>query len=87
MPEERRDAAFSEKNFNRVEALEAWTAARGHSLLELAVSWLLARPSVASVIAGATSPEQIRANVAAAGWSLTDADLAEIDELLEHAKA
>ena len=82
-PAERRVAAFSEKNFNRVEALQAWTAARDHSLLELAVSWLLARPAIASVIAGATSPEQVTANVAAASWTLSDADLAEIDTLLQ----
>ena len=67
------------KNFALVERLRQFTEQRGHTLLELAFSWLLARPSVASVIAGATSPEQVRGNVAAAGWKLTSADLAEID--------
>jgi aryl-alcohol dehydrogenase-like predicted oxidoreductase len=86
-PAERRDQAFTEKNFNRVEALEAWASARGHTLLELAISWLLARPAVSSVIAGATRPEQVRANVAAVGWTLSDADLVEIDTLLERAKS
>jgi aryl-alcohol dehydrogenase-like predicted oxidoreductase len=85
-PKERQEQAFSEKNFNRVEALEAWAEARGHSLLELAISWLLARPAVASVIAGATKPEQVAANVAAAGWALRDTDLREIDDLLERAR-
>jgi aryl-alcohol dehydrogenase-like predicted oxidoreductase len=47
----------------------------------LAFSWLLSRPAVASVIAGATSPEQVRANLHAAGWRLSPADLAEIDKL------
>ena len=75
MPAERRDQAFSDKNFDRVEGLDAWARDQGHSLLELAFSWLLAHPAVASVIAGATKPEQIAANVAAAGWSLSDADL------------
>jgi aryl-alcohol dehydrogenase-like predicted oxidoreductase len=56
--------------------------ARERSLLDLAISWLLARPAVASVIAGATSPEQVRANVAAAGWTLTVDDLTEIDRIV-----
>jgi len=86
MPQERRDQAFTDKNFNRVEALETWSSDHGHSLLELAVSWLLARPAVASVIAGATKPAQVQANAAAAGWTLSDADVAEIDDLLERAK-
>jgi aryl-alcohol dehydrogenase-like predicted oxidoreductase len=53
--------------------------------LPLPVSWLLARPVVVSVIAGASNPEQVRANVAAAGWQLTDADMCEIDGLLNNA--
>jgi aryl-alcohol dehydrogenase-like predicted oxidoreductase len=63
------------------EALKAFAAARNHTLLELACSWLASRSQVASVIAGATSPEQIRANAAAVNWSLTREDLAEIDRL------
>jgi aryl-alcohol dehydrogenase-like predicted oxidoreductase len=65
-----------------VEALIRFAEDRGHSILELAFSWLLARDPVATVIAGATSPEQIRANATAASWSLTERDLAEIDDLL-----
>jgi aryl-alcohol dehydrogenase-like predicted oxidoreductase len=87
MPSERQQQSFTEKNFNRVEALEAWASERGHSLLELAISWLLARPAVASVIAGATKPAQVTANAAAAGWALTEHDLREIDDLLERARA
>ncbi len=64
-----------------VEELANFAASRGHSLLELAFSWLLSHPPIASVIAGATSPEQVQANVKAAGWRLTPADLAEIDKL------
>jgi aryl-alcohol dehydrogenase-like predicted oxidoreductase len=64
-----------------VEQLEAFCAKRGRTLLELAFSWLLARPTVASVIAGATKPEQLDANVKAAGWPLTPEDLAEIDAM------
>jgi len=52
-------------------ALERFAAERGHSILELAFGWLLAHAPVASVIAGATTPEQVRANAAAAGWVLT----------------
>jgi len=72
----------TDSNEAAVEALRAFAETRGHSLLELAFSWLLARPQVASVIAGATSPEQIQANVGAAGWRLSAEDLAEIDRLV-----
>ena len=71
----------TDTNWSLVEQLQAFCAKRGHTLLELAFSWLLARPPVASVIAGATKPEQIEANVKAAGWALTPEDLAEIDSL------
>ena len=74
---------LTDENLERVEGLIAFAEARGHTILELAISWLLSRPVVASVIAGATRPEQIRANVAAAGWQLTAEDLAEVDRLLE----
>jgi aryl-alcohol dehydrogenase-like predicted oxidoreductase len=68
-------------DLDRIEALIAFAESRGHTILELAFSWLLAHRPVASVIAGATSPEQVRANVAAASWSLTAAEMAEIDRL------
>jgi aryl-alcohol dehydrogenase-like predicted oxidoreductase len=68
-------------NWAIVEHLEDFSARRGRSLLELAFSWLLARRPVASVIAGATKPEQVEQNVKAAGWTLTADDLAEIDRL------
>jgi aryl-alcohol dehydrogenase-like predicted oxidoreductase len=71
----------TEKNVTAAEALKTFAASRGHSLLELAISWLASRPRVASVIAGATSPEQVRANAAAVHWSLTREDLTEIDRL------
>ncbi len=68
---------------NRVaaEALAEFAAARGHTLLELAFSWLASHRAVASVIAGAMSPEQVRANAAAAGWRLSADELAEVDRL------
>ena len=69
---------FTEENLAKVEKLTAFAEKRGHTLLELAFSWLAAQPTIASVIAGATSPEQVKANAAAADWKLTAADLAEI---------
>jgi aryl-alcohol dehydrogenase-like predicted oxidoreductase len=72
---------LNDRNLAIVEELAQFAAFRGHSLLELAFSWLLSHPPVSSVIAGATSPAQVRANVEAAGWRLTPADLAEIDKL------
>lgn len=65
-----------------VERLIGWTASRGHTLLDLAISWHTSNALVASVIAGATKPEQVTANVAAAGWALTAADRDEIDAVL-----
>jgi aryl-alcohol dehydrogenase-like predicted oxidoreductase len=71
----------TDANWALVEQLEAFCAKKGRKLLELAFSWLLARPAVASVIAGATKPEQLEANANAANWALTPEDLAEIDRL------
>jgi aryl-alcohol dehydrogenase-like predicted oxidoreductase len=67
---------IDDAEFDRVEALERFAAERGHSLLELAFAGLLSQDVIASVIAGATRPEQVRANVAAAEWRLTDDELA-----------
>ncbi len=66
----------------QMEALRGFTESRNHTLLELAFSWLLMRPMVSSVIAGATQPAQIKANAAATHWALTPEDLAEIDRIL-----
>jgi len=86
MPVERRDDALSDKVFDRVEALDTYARDHGHTLLELAIAWLLARPTVTSVIAGATKPEQAVANAAAAAWTLTDENLREIDAVIDSAK-
>jgi aryl-alcohol dehydrogenase-like predicted oxidoreductase len=64
-----------------IERLDAYCRERGHSLLELAIGWLLSRPVVSSVIAGATRPEQVEQNVSAAGWKLTSEELADVDRL------
>ena len=76
------DAAIAPATFDHLEALEEFARDRGHALAELAIAWLLARPAVASVITGATSPEQIRANVAAAQWELGSEDVAALDAVV-----
>ena len=73
------DRYLTDRNWAIAEKLDDFAVARGHTILELAFSWLLARAPVSSVIAGATRPEQIRANVAAGAWQLTKAEMAEVD--------
>ena len=77
---DRADAMLSDRNFDQIDRLTAWAEARGHSVLELAFAWLLAKPTVASVVAGATTVAQVRAN-AAATWRLSDEEIAEVDEI------
>jgi aryl-alcohol dehydrogenase-like predicted oxidoreductase len=69
---------IDDATWDRVESLEQFADERDHSLLELAFAGLLSQGVIASVIAGATAPEQVRANVAAAAWRLADAELAEL---------
>lgn len=75
------DRFLSADNVRRAEELGQFAAQRGHTLLELAFSWLREKPAVSSIIAGATSVEQIRANVAAVGWKLSREELTEIDRI------
>jgi aryl-alcohol dehydrogenase-like predicted oxidoreductase len=75
------DGLFNARNWRVVDSLSEFAAQRGHTLLELAMSWLASRPFIPSIIAGATRPEQVEQNVAAVGWTLSDADLAEIDRI------
>lgn len=72
---------MNEANFDIVEKLEIFTSERGISLLDIAFGGLLAQPQVCSVIAGATKPEQVKANVAAGAWVPSADDLARIDEI------
>ncbi|HEV2530378.1 aldo/keto reductase [Phenylobacterium sp.] len=74
--------ALSDKNFDKVEKLTAWAAERDRTILELAFAWLLGHPVVSSVIAGATSPEQVHANAATADWALSPAEVAEVSKLV-----
>ena len=65
------DNIISEANYDKLEKLQTFATNRSHTIAELAIAWSLAHPWVKSVIAGATTPEQVTANVAAAGWKLT----------------
>jgi aryl-alcohol dehydrogenase-like predicted oxidoreductase len=75
------DGLLNAHNWRIVENLRAFAARRGHSLLDLAMSWLACRPIISCIIAGATKPEQVEANVAAIGWPLSPTELAEVDRL------
>jgi len=79
------DRYMTERNWHVVEQLDAFSAGHGHTLLELAFSWLASRPAVASVIAGATRPGQVEQNVKAVEWKLTEDELAEVDRLTSEA--
>jgi aryl-alcohol dehydrogenase-like predicted oxidoreductase len=70
---------LTEQNFATLEKLEAVAEGAGRTMLDLAMSWLVQRPAVASVIAGATSPAQVEANVNAADWTISADELAAID--------
>jgi aryl-alcohol dehydrogenase-like predicted oxidoreductase len=72
---------LTDRAFDTVEKLEDYARQRGHTLLELAIGWLASQPTVPSVIAGATKPEQVEANVAAAEWKLTPEEMAEVDQI------
>jgi aryl-alcohol dehydrogenase-like predicted oxidoreductase len=75
------DKYYTAANLEKVARLEQFATKHGHTLLELAFSWLLARPAVASVIAGATRPEQIENNAKASTWALSTEELAEVDRI------
>jgi aryl-alcohol dehydrogenase-like predicted oxidoreductase len=76
-----RGEVFTDETFDKLEALEAYAGERGVTLLDVAVGGLLAQPAVASVIAGATKPEQVRANAAAGEWQPSADDLAALNAL------
>jgi aryl-alcohol dehydrogenase-like predicted oxidoreductase len=76
-----RDDVFTDETFDQLEALEAFAAEHGVSILHVAIGGLLAQPAVSSVIAGATRPEQVRANVEAANWEPSPREVAAVDSL------
>ncbi|MCA9845603.1 MAG: aldo/keto reductase [Dehalococcoidia bacterium] len=75
------DRVLTDANFDKVEKLDAFARDRDHTLLELAIGWLASQPTVASVISGATSPEQVKSNVESGSWRLTPEEMAEVDKL------
>jgi aryl-alcohol dehydrogenase-like predicted oxidoreductase len=79
---DRAGAFMSDERFDAVEQLDAYARDHGHTLPELALSWVAGAPTVASVIAGATTPEQVRANAdATVAWRMTPEERAEIDAI------
>jgi aryl-alcohol dehydrogenase-like predicted oxidoreductase len=78
---------FTEENLKIAGELADFAGSRGHTLLELAFCWLLAQPTVASVIAGATSAAQVQANAAAVSWKLSAADLERVERILGRSQA
>jgi aryl-alcohol dehydrogenase-like predicted oxidoreductase len=80
MPE-RAEGVLTDENFAKIGKLRAYAEEHGHTLLDLAISWLASRPVISSVIAGATKPEQVRANVAAASWKLSADEIDAVGEL------
>jgi aryl-alcohol dehydrogenase-like predicted oxidoreductase len=73
---------LTDASFDKLAKIESFAEERGHSVGELAIAWLLSRPQLSSVIAGAMDPEQLSANVAAAGWKLTTEDIVQLDKIL-----
>jgi aryl-alcohol dehydrogenase-like predicted oxidoreductase len=86
-PAERAAELLTDATFDHIEALTEFATRRGHSLLDLAFAWLLSLRPVASVIAGATSPAQVRANVAAGTWRPNAADLQALSDELARLRA
>ena len=74
---------LTEENFEIVDKLNAFAKKAGHSILELAFGWMASRPTTASIIAGATRPEQIDANVEAIGWVMSRSEIDEVDKISE----
>ena len=72
---------LTDENFDIVDRLKKFANKTGHSILELAFSWMASRPTTASIIAGATKPEQIDANVAAINWVLSQSEIDEVDKI------
>ena len=76
------DQDLANADFDLLERLDGYARDHGHDLLTLAISWLAAQPSIASIISGASRPEQMAVNATAARWKLTAENLEEIDAVL-----
>jgi aryl-alcohol dehydrogenase-like predicted oxidoreductase len=77
----RGEALMTDANFDTLQKIESFAQGHGHTVLELALGWLASQPYVASVISGATSPEQVEQNVKATEWRLTAEEMAEVDSM------
>ncbi len=75
---------LNDVNFDKLEKLEAFAKQYGHTIIELSIGWLLSHPWIPTVIAGVTKPEQVKANVDAAGWKLTTEEMAELDKVMNY---
>jgi aryl-alcohol dehydrogenase-like predicted oxidoreductase len=75
------DCYLADSQVAKLKGLDAFCAARGRSMAELAFSWLASRPTVSSIIAGATKPEQLESNMKCLDWKLSPEDLAEVDRI------
>ena len=73
--------ALTDANWERLGKLEAFAKDRGHKVSELAIAWLLSHPWLSTVIAGATRPDQLDANLAAASWKLTEEEVAQVEQI------
>ena len=82
LPAEAASSMLSDANLGRVQSLSELAESEGHSILDLAFAWLLSRPQVSSVIAGATKPGQVKSNASTAGWVLSADLLSRIDEIV-----
>ena len=80
--ERAKENTLTDKNFSILSKLSKFAEDRGHPMVELAIAWLLAKPAVSSVIAGATKEEQVTANVKASDWDLTESEMDELEALL-----
>ncbi len=80
--ERAKENTLTDNNFSILSKLSKFAEDRGHPMVELAIAWLLAKPAVSSVIAGATKEEQVTANVKASDWDLTESEMEELDTLL-----
>lgn len=75
------ESRFVKPHWDTIEALAGFAEARGHTLLELAMSWLAGKPLTASIITGATRPEQVESNARSVGWKLSAEEMAEVDRM------
>jgi aryl-alcohol dehydrogenase-like predicted oxidoreductase len=72
---------MTDANWARLEKLETFARDRGHKVAQLAIAWLLSHPWLSTVIAGATKPEQLDANLVGAGWKLTPEEVTRVEEI------